>query len=150
MTRRQARETALKVLFQVDIGKIDVDAALKHIPAEDSTAGESTVENPPADTDVRFLKRLVEGTTANLPEIDRVITETAVEWKLERMLGTDRNILRLAVYEILFCPDIPDSATVNEAVELAKIYGDDHSGKFVNGILGNVIRSGRRVETPKG
>ena len=124
----------------MDIGKIDVDTAMKHMLTEDSTA----------ETDVSFLKRLVEGTTANLPEIDRVITETAVEWKLERMLGTDRNILRLAVYEILFCPDIPDSATVNEAIELAKTYGDDHSGKFVNGILGNVIRSGRRVDTPKG
>lgn len=140
MTRRQARETAMKVLFQVDIGKIDVDAAMKYMLAEDLAS----------ETDVSFLKRLVEGTTANLSEIDRVITETAVEWKLERMLGTDRNILRLAVYEIMFCPDIPDSATVNEAVELAKTYGDDHSGKFVNGILGNVIRGGRRVSTPKG
>lgn len=140
MTRRQARETAMKVLFQVDIGKNDVDTAMKHMLAEDSAS----------ETDVSFLKRLVEGTTANLSEIDRVLTETAVEWKLERMLGTDRNILRLAVYEILFCPDIPDSATVNEAVELAKTYGDDHSGKFVNGILGNVIRGGRRVDTPKG
>ncbi|HAH96424.1 MAG TPA: transcription antitermination factor NusB [Firmicutes bacterium] len=141
MTRRQARETALKVLFQVDIGKIEVDEAMKFMLAEDDSASE---------IDVSFLKRLVEGTAANLPEIDRVIAETAVEWKLERMLGTDRNILRLAVFEILFCPDIPESATVNEAVELAKIYGDDHSGKFVNGILGNVIRSGRRVDTPKG
>ncbi|HBG43459.1 MAG TPA: transcription antitermination factor NusB [Firmicutes bacterium] len=141
MTRRQARETALKVLFQIDIGKIEVDEAMKFMLAEDDSASE---------IDVSFLKRLVEGTAANLPEIDRVIAETAVEWKLERMLGTDRNILRLAVFEILFCPDIPESATVNEAVELAKIYGDDHSGKFVNGILGNVIRSGRRVDTPKG
>ncbi|HAW71930.1 MAG TPA: transcription antitermination factor NusB [Firmicutes bacterium] len=142
MTRRQARETALKVLFQVDIGKIEVDEAMKFMLAEDDSAA--------SEIDVSFLKRLVEGTAANLPEIDRVIAETAVEWKLERMLGTDRNILRLAVFEILFCPDIPESATVNEAVELAKIYGDDHSGKFVNGILGNVIRSGRRVDTPKG
>ncbi|HBE06257.1 MAG TPA: transcription antitermination factor NusB [Firmicutes bacterium] len=142
MTRRQARETALKVLFQIDIGKIEVDEAMKFMLAEDDSAA--------SEIDVSFLKRLVEGTAANLPEIDRVIAETAVEWKLERMLGTDRNILRLAVFEILFCPDIPESATVNEAVELAKIYGDDHSGKFVNGILGNVIRSGRRVDTPKG
>ncbi|HCF90556.1 MAG TPA: transcription antitermination factor NusB [Firmicutes bacterium] len=123
------------------MGKIEVDEAMKFMLAEDDSASE---------IDVSFLKRLVEGTAANLPEIDRVIAETAVEWKLERMLGTDRNILRLAVFEILFCPDIPESATVNEAVELAKIYGDDHSGKFVNGILGNVIRSGRRVDTPKG
>jgi N utilization substance protein B len=140
MTRRQARETAFKVLFQVDVGKIDVDDAMIHMLDEDQTAL----------TDISFLRRLVEGTIANLPEIDRVIAETAVEWKLERMLATDRNILRLAVYEILYCPDIPDSATVNEAVELAKTYGDDHSGKFVNGILGNVVRSGRRGDSPKG
>lgn len=140
MTRRQARKTAFKVLFQVDVGKIDVDDAMIHMLDEDQTAL----------TDISFLRRLVEGTIANLPEIDRVIAETAVEWKLERMLATDRNILRLAVYEILYCPDIPDSATVNEAVELAKTYGDDHSGKFVNGILGNVVRSGRRGDSPKG
>ncbi|MGI5854728.1 MAG: transcription antitermination factor NusB, partial [Bacillota bacterium] len=119
---------------------IDVDDAMIHMLDEDQTAL----------TDISFLRRLVEGTIANLPEIDRVIAETAVEWKLERMLATDRNILRLAVYEILYCPDIPDSATVNEAVELAKTYGDDHSGKFVNGILGNVVRSGRRGDSPKG
>ena len=101
-----ARETAFKVLFQVDVGKIDVDDAMIHMLDEDQTAL----------TDISFLRRLVEGTIANLPEIERVIAETAVEWKLERMLATDRNILRLAVYEILYCPDIPDSATVNEAV----------------------------------
>ncbi|MDI3281073.1 MAG: transcription antitermination factor NusB, partial [Bacillota bacterium] len=73
-------------------------------------------------------------------KIDRVISQYAIDWHLDRMANIDRNILRLAVYELLFLPDVPASVSVNEAVELAKKYGDVNSPRFINGILGNVVR----------
>jgi N utilization substance protein B len=77
----------------------------------------------------------------HLAEIDAEITKYAQDWKLDRMLSTDRNLLRMALYELKYQNEIPVGATVNEAVELAKIYGDDDSARFINGILGNIIRS---------
>lgn len=88
-----------------------------------------------------FARRLVEGTLAHMDEIDAIIRKTATHWSVERMARTDRNVLRLAVYELLYETDVPASVTVNEAVELAKQYGDEDSGKFVNGVLGQVLRN---------
>lgn len=139
MTRRQARETALKVLFQVDLGKVPWQSALSHMVEMDGLEGH----------DLEFLKTLVTGTVSNLEDIDAVISKRAVDWKLDRMLSTDRNILRLATFELLHS-DVPPGVTVNEAVELAKAYGDENSGRFVNGILGNVVRQERRPADPEG
>lgn len=83
-----------------------------------------------------FARRLVVGTVAHLPQIDQTIQSVAKEWNMERMANVDRNILRLAVYELLYCPDIPPNVAVNEAIELAKIYSGEEAGRFVNGILG--------------
>ena len=77
---------------------------------------------------------------AHCREIDQLIAQYAKEWSLDRMANVDRNILRLAAYEILYEPDVPNSVAVDEAVELAKKYSTAESGKFVNGILGNVLR----------
>lgn len=136
MSRRAAREEAFKVIFQIDLGKTPWKEALLRNLKESSLseAGQS------------FLKQLVEGTMTHLAEIDAEITKYAQDWKLDRMLSTDRNILRLALYELKFQNEIPVGATVNEAVELAKIYGDDDSARFINGILGNVIRSSGRAK----
>lgn len=131
MTRRAAREEAFKVIFQVDLGKNRWTEALSRILNELSLSEESRL----------FLKQLVEGTMTHLAEIDAEISKYAQDWKLERMLSTDRNILRMSIYELKYLKDIPAGVTVNEAVELAKIYGDEDSGRFVNGILGNIIRS---------
>lgn len=92
------------------------------------------------DEYVPFAKRLVEGALAHVDQIDAIIGENSTNWSLDRMARTDRNILRMAIYEILYESDVPGSVSVNEAVELAKIYGDADSSKFVNGILGNVLR----------
>ncbi|MGE5559256.1 MAG: transcription antitermination factor NusB [Bacillota bacterium] len=130
MSRRRAREKALCVLFQVDVGQIPWQTALERAIAEEDMSVKAR----------DFLKRLVEGTLENLIRIDELISHAALDWTLERMAGTDRNILRFSVYELLECSDIPVSVTVNEAVELAKVYGDDESGKFVNGVLGRIAR----------
>ena len=136
MSRRLARETALKILFQVDVGRIPVEEAIANTLA--------TVDEGPEVSG--FASELARGAAGRLAEIDRLLSVFAVDWPVERMANIDRNILRLAVYELLLVPDVPASVTVNEAVELAKRYGDADSAKFVNGILGNLVRqlSGRR------
>lgn len=130
MTRRAAREEAFKIIFQVDLGRNSWKEVLSHNLDKLNLSESSQL----------FLRQLVEGTITHLTEIDAEITKYAQDWKLERMLSTDRNILRMAVYELKFRNDIPAGVAVNEAVELAKVYGDEDSGKFVNGILGNIVR----------
>lgn len=96
-----------------------------------------------------FTEDLVAGTCKNTKEIDAVLAKFAEGWTVERMGSTDRNILRLALYELVYRDDVPVGVTVNEAVELAKHYGDDDSGRFVNGILGNIIRRFTLPEKPE-
>ncbi|MDI6870027.1 MAG: transcription antitermination factor NusB [Bacillota bacterium] len=136
MSRRLARETALKILFQVDVGRVPVEEAVANTLT--SVGGETEVPE--------FAIQLARGTAERLAEIDRLLGVFAVDWPVERMANIDRNILRLAVYELLLVPDVPASVTVNEAVELAKRYGDANSAKFVNGILGNLVR---HLSTPR-
>jgi len=132
MNRTMAREMAFKILFQVDVGKNIWQEALARALSETEGLSEPTR---------RFVENLVEGTLQHQKAIDEYISKFAREWSLERMANTDRNILRMALYELTFMKEIPPSVTVNEAVELAKRYGDAESGKFVNGILGEMIRS---------
>jgi len=129
--RRLAREVALKTLFAVDLGKVKPDRVLDDLLAEADLL----------PRDAQFARDLVKGTLAHIDEFDRLIGRQAVGWTIDRMATIDRNILRMALYEIFHRDDIPDSVAVNEAVELAKRYGDADSGKFVNGILGEVVRA---------
>ena len=113
------------------------------------------VENELSAEARSFLGEIVRGALEHQPEVDRLLTHYSVEWPLARMASTDRNILRLAVYELLYRSDIPVEVTVNEAVELAKRFGDDDSGKFVNGVLGTIINEfrslvGRQTATDAG
>lgn len=88
-----------------------------------------------------FTGKLVYGVLANLVFIDQVITAVSKDWRLERMANVDRNLMRLALYEVFYCNDIPNNVSVNEAIDLGKIFGGDDSGKFINGILGKVIEN---------
>lgn len=131
MSRRLARETALQVLFQLDLTKEfqNVEAVVKHWAAEFSVP----------ETSVPFAMELVQGTLGNLAEIDRRLGELAPEWKIERMAGVDRNLLRLAAFEILYRSDIPGPVSLNEAIELGKRFGGAESAKFINGILDKLL-----------
>ncbi len=131
MKRRKAREYALQLLFQLDIRKEKPSATvLKHFWAEYD-----------ADQEVRdFAEEIVKGTYKHVTKINSVIHQCAKNWSLDRMAVVDRNVLRMAVYEILYRIDIPSSVTINEAIEIAKKYGTDGSGAFVNGILDGVAR----------
>ncbi len=87
------------------------------------------------DLDCAFISRLVEGVLAHRAEIDRVVSELSKRWRINRMCTTDRNIIRLAAFEILYCPDIPPKVSISEAVEIGKRFGTEESGAFINGIL---------------
>ena len=138
MSRRQAREVALQALFQLDLNNSDGRDEAAETRAVDA-ALEEGVLLPARDRD--YVRDLVHGTNANLEAIDALITENSREWKVERMSGIDRNVTRLAIYEMKFSPEkLTPNIVINEAVELAKKFGTDDSGRFVNGILGAMVR----------
>ena len=100
---------------------------------------EAWVENPDTDAETRaFTGKLAETAETNLAEIDERITAAAVNWRLDRMGFMDRNILRIAACEILYFPAVPPVVAINEAIEIAKVYGTDDSSKFINGVLNNI------------
>lgn len=139
LERTRARRQALQILYQREI--TEQDAA--QILAEGSYSEE--------DGEIsEYCRELVMGTEHNAEAIDAEIEATSQHWSLMRMPYVDRNILRLAVYEILFEPEVPDSVAINEAVEMAKAYGTDDSPKFVNGVLGKIAEMhGTMIEPAK-
>jgi N utilization substance protein B len=141
LSRAAARELAFKIIFQVDIGKNKWQDVLSRSLSEEEDLPEKSRS---------FLEELVRGTIRHQNEIDREISQYARDWSLERMANTDRNILRMALFELKYLGDIPAGVTVNEAVELAKRYGDVDSGKFVNGILGEIVRNADSGKGPDG
>jgi len=127
--RRKARESALQVLYQLD-GNDMMSAEQALVYYWDSFDGDQEAR--------AFADRLVRGTWGERPTIDDIITRSSKNWRLERMARVDRNILRLAVYELKFCDDIPPRVTINEAIEVAKRFGTAESPAFVNGILDRI------------
>lgn len=127
--RRQGRELALQILFSQDFSTSDRGALLE-IALEDAEPG--------AAAGRVFADEIVRGVQEHRPEIDARIADKSKNWALNRMSKVDLNILRLAVYELLFRSDIPKNVTINEAIEVAKKYGTEESPAFVNGILDEV------------
>jgi len=126
--RHQARELALKVLFQLE-GTGDDPAEVLRYHASESAATEEVAG---------FAGQLVRGVMANQEKLDAIISETSEHWKLEQLAKVDRIILRIAIYEIAIDRRVPTKAAINESIELAKTFSGDESGRFVNGILGRV------------
>ncbi len=124
MKRRTAREKALQTLFQIDVSNIDPKEAITHALDEQ--------ESDP------FFEELVFGVLEQKDKLDDMISQHLVNWKLDRIANVDRAILRLSVYEMVYQEDIPVSVSMNEAIELAKLFGDDKAPKFVNGVLSNI------------
>ena len=123
--RRKAREIALKVLYELDVLDIDAKEAIAICWNYFGGPEESR----------KFSTLLIEGACEKNEEIDSLISGCSDNWSLARMSRVDRNILRMAVYELLYCPDIPPKVTLNEAIDLGKLYGSENSGSFINGIL---------------
>jgi N utilization substance protein B len=129
-SRRKARELAVQLLYQNDLGKMDPEEAM-HL----------FWEHFPVDMEVReFCTQLVLGTLDRLAVIDELLSEASENWSLNRMSVVDRNILRLATYELLDRPDIPPSVSLNEAIEIAKKYSTPDAAMFINGVLDRVKR----------
>jgi len=134
-TRRKARVKALQALFEIDSVGHDVADVL----------GRQTEDEPIEEESAIFVKALVEGVLGNEEEIDKVIEIYAPAWPVAQMALIDRNILRLAIFEILFNNKVPVKVVINEAVELAKMFGGDNTPKFINGVLGTVsAQSGKK------
>jgi transcription antitermination protein NusB len=131
MERRKARMLALQALFEFDVGHHDPLAAVDRMIAD------QRIQTETAD----FARTLVRGVVENRDELDLQISEAAPAFPLDQVAAVDRNILRLALYEILKNNETPLRAAVNEAVELAKAYGSDGSRRFVNGVLGAITAS---------
>jgi len=126
--RHKARVVALQVLYEFDSAGHDVEVALAHLLAEYGLSGE----------DADFARGLVGGVVRNREQVDKHIRKFAPAWPLEQIPIVDRNILRLAIFEILLDNSVPVKVAINEAVELAKKFGSDSSSRFVNGVLGSV------------
>lgn len=128
--RRKSRKICLQVLFANDVAGVN---------PEDVIAGK--VSLPHIEEIDEYCKNLITGTYKNIGEIDNQLTKVSENWALDRMSSTDRCLLRQTVFEMFYVDDVPISVSINEAVELAKLYGgDDDSHKFVNGVLGKIAR----------
>jgi N utilization substance protein B len=145
--RTRSREFALQILYQLDISRGDPDEVFQDFWKDRTDLAMSdpekeALERDKKDPDVRsYAELLVRGVIRKLPRVDQVIVQYAENWDLARMAYIDRNILRLSAYEILFLDEIPVKVAINEAVELAKRYGEPDSSKFVNGILDRIAKT---------
>ena len=131
MGRKEARESAFKILYQMDVNKSDpLDTILSIYYQEFSVA----------ESDKGYINDVVHGVCAHLDEIDKYLVEGVKSWTLKRISKVDKAILRLALYEIFYREDIPESISIYEAVELVKKFDSEEAGGFVNGILRGVLR----------
>lgn len=126
--RRRARAHALQALYEIDLVGHDMEQTLNHIMAEVPVSQENEV----------FIRQLVSGVIQNRERIDKEIQKFAPAWPIKQIPAVDRNILRLAIFEILIDNKVPVKVAINEAIELAKTFGSDSSYKFINGVLGSV------------
>jgi N utilization substance protein B len=127
--RRQARIVALQCLFAADISENPAKSSLEWLVAE----------NPLPQKMLALAQRLILGATDHRPELDEVIQRYAPTWPVSQIALVDRNVLRLALFELFHCADTPRKTAINEAVELAKVFGSESSARFVNGVLGSVM-----------
>jgi len=139
MARKPAREAAMRLLYQRNFSdEYDFNAI-------DGMMTELVLD----DQDTPYIQDILQGFIQHQEEIDNIIREKSKGWKFDRISKVDLSILRLALYEILYRQDIPNSVSINEGVELAKKYGSDKSGSFINGILGTYLRLNVNNDTPE-
>ena len=135
MNRHQSRAVAMQIIYEWSVRPKDKIAKITQTNIDN---------NPIKEIDEPFVLRNVKGVSEKAKEINKIIKKAAPDWPLEQIAVIDLAILRLAVYELLFCQDIPPKVAIDEAVELAKKYGGGNSSKFINGVLGPVYRSSDR------
>jgi N utilization substance protein B len=132
MSRRKAREMAVQALFQLDFNQVNTETAMEAVMNERAEISDSAKQ---------YAQILVKGTQQCLEQIDAIISLASTEWKLDRMAAVDRNIARVAIYEMKFGEEqLPPNVAINEAVEVAKTFGTEDSSRFINGILGSLVK----------
>ena len=137
--RTRSRELALQFLYQLDLRGDDL-----------VTEAKAWVRGEERDDETqKFALRLIEGTFEHWDDIDKAIQAVAQNWNISRMAVVDRNVLRLATYELLHCQDIPPKVAINEAIELGKRYSTSNSGAFINGILDKIMNRAKPAEAAK-
>lgn len=129
--RRLARESALETLYRLELVGEEPDRTIEEILARKN----------PSDDGEAYLRRVVQAVQDNQAEIDQTLRRHLRRWRLERLTVLDRAILRIACAEIVFFDDIPPKVAINEAVDMAKKFGDDQAGGFVNGVLDSIYRA---------
>jgi N utilization substance protein B len=127
--KRKAREVVIKTLYEVEMGGLDRAGARERVTKKCRHAETRT-----------FAMKLLDETMARRDEADKIIAKVAENWHLSRMAAIDRNILRLGTVELMYMDDVPDKVAINEAIEIAKRFSTENSGRFVNGILDKVAR----------
>lgn len=131
--RRRARMIVLQALYELDFTDHTVEPVLEARFAD----------FPLPEAAQQFSRSLTKGIQTYRTYLDSIVSELAPEWPIEQIAAIDRNVLRIAVYELLFSPDIPPKVAINEAVELAKMFGSESSPRFVNGVLGSLVSRDR-------
>ena len=132
--KRKAREVVVKTLYEMEMGGLDETAARERVMKK--------CRRPETQT---FAMRLLNESMAHTEEADKIIAKVAENWHLSRMAAIDRNVLRLGTVELMFMDEVPEKVTINEAIEIAKRFSTENSGRFVNGILDKVARLKREV-----
>ena len=127
--RRKGRIVALQSLFAADIRHIEMDSSLDWLAEEDQLPVRA----------INYAQKLLQGVSNHCPALDDIIRQYAPVWPVSQLSAVDRNILRIALFELLHNTNTPHKTAINEAVELAKVFGSDSSGRFVNGVLGSVM-----------
>lgn len=133
-TRRRGREAAFQLIYQLDLSGMPYQEVVDEFWSQMGTPHQAR----------EFTISLVTGTMSNVEKIDNLLSSHSHHWKLHRMNSVDKNILRLGVYELLFCPDTPTNVIINEAIEIGKKYGTADSGSFINGILDKISKEVRK------
>lgn len=140
MKRRMAREIAVQSLYHMELNEVParqaIDMALAEADGQEAGESKPMLDEPLSS----YVMELVTGTGAYRREIDRLLEQYLKGWQISRLSKVDRQILRLACYEMIYRDDVPPRAGINEAIELAKHFGTEESGKFVNGVLGQMIK----------
>lgn len=140
MKRRLAREIAVQSLYHMEMNEVEALDAVMMLLMEAAGDNESDVKLSDEEATRDFVMEIVNGTWSRKEAIDELMSEYLKGWQVSRLSKVDRQILRLAVYEMIIRDDVPGKVVVNEAIELAKHFGTIESGKFVNGVLGKMIQ----------
>jgi transcription antitermination protein NusB len=140
MRRRLARELALQSLYTMEMNEVPSREAIEHVVEEARTEDEAQLTQEKDQISPQYVMELVEGTLQHKQQIDTLLADYLKGWQMDRLSRVDKEILRLATYEMVYREDVPSKVVVNEAIEMAKNFGTEESGKFVNGVLGKMIK----------